>query len=93
MTRRKIALSMVLLLCAAVFLSGTLLILHPDHECCQTTCAVCTALERRSEILCLLAAVLSGGLLVMLYQRAPLQGENQFLPDWTPVRGKVKLLN
>lgn len=93
MTRRKIAWSMVLLLCAAVFLSGTLLILHPDHECCQTTCAVCTALERRSEILCLLATVMLGGLLLMLYQRAPLQGENQFLPDWTPVRGKVKLLN
>ena len=96
MTRRRIALSILLVLCAAVFVSGTLLILHPAHDCPQAVCPVCMALARRTEMeCCLLAALSAGGMLLLLsrVEPLPLHAENQFLTDWTPVRKKVKLLN
>lgn len=93
MKQRKIAIALVILLCASVLLSGTLLILHTGHECHRASCPVCAALARSMEaILGLLAALMVLGLFTNPNRRCLcVSPENRFVPDWTPVRRKVKL--
>jgi len=95
MKHRRIMLALIVLLCIVALLSGTLLALHADHECHQTACHVCMLLAQSAKT-CLYAAVacLSIGLLENLIQRC-LCGfnESRYIPDWTLVRRKVKLLD
>lgn len=96
MKRRKLARALILLLCIAVLLSGTLLILHTRHNHIHRVaeCSICMALERRAEAsLCSLSMLTLFGLIGSLSLCAFGLGENRFLPDWTPVRRKVKLLD
>lgn len=95
MKNRRIAWLLILLLCATAVLSGTLLILHADHSCHQTACPICTALTRSFESFLRAAAALA---LISLYTDLSRSfgfglSENRFVPDWTPVRRKVKLLD
>ena len=93
MKQRRIAIALVFFLCAAALLSGTLLVLHTDHECHQETCTLCMILARNTEtFLCLLIAFAGMGLLGGQGKHcldAP-RG-NRFIPDWTLVCRKVKL--
>lgn len=93
MNRRILAALLAVLLCMTALLSGALLILHKDHGCINEACAVCMLLERGAEIL-------QGLFLVCLAVSATVRNENgclfaslenQRLPDWTPVRRKVKM--
>ena len=95
MKNRKIAWTLILLLCATTLLSGTLLILHADHGCHQTACPICTALARSVETFLRAAAMLASiGLYIDVSCKFGFEApENRFVPDWTPVRRKVKLQN
>ena len=95
MKNRKIAWLLAMLLCVAVVLSGTLLILHADHECSQTACPVCMVLMRSDEsFLCAVAMMAATGLCVDICHGFGFDPpENRFVPEWTPVRRKVKLLD
>ena len=95
MKNRKIAWLLLLLLCATALLSGTLLILHADHVCHQTACPICTALTQSFEsFLCLTAVTVTTGLYRDVSRSFGFGSpESRFIPDWTPVRRKVKLLN
>lgn len=95
MRRRRIALFLALFIFAFALLSGTLLILHTDHECHLAICPVCILLDQNFEcflgLFCIFTGIrplfdLAGRYLVSL-------SENRFIPDWTPVRLKVKLLD
>lgn len=96
MKRRRLARALIMLLCIAVLLSGTLLILHTRHDHMHRVaeCPVCMALERRAEAsLCILSMLAIFGMIGSLALCGFNLGENRFLPDWTPVRRKVKLLD
>ncbi|MBQ8313777.1 MAG: hypothetical protein IJX84_11325 [Clostridia bacterium] len=94
MKHRRIAFALALLLGATALLSGTLLILHDGHECHQTACPLCTGLIQGLELLRMLAILAGVGLLISMRSLASsCLSENRYLPDWTPVRRKVKLLN
>lgn len=95
MKNRKIAWLLLLLLCLTALLSGTLLILHSDHGCQQTACPICMALTRSFEsFLCATAVLAITGLYRDLSRSFGFGSpESRFIPDWTPVRRKVKLLN
>lgn len=93
MKQRRIAISLLVLLCATALLSGSLLILHAEHQCNQDTCLVCAILEHNAEFsLSLLLVFASIGFLEKTEKRWMYAfSENLFMPDWTPVRQKVKL--
>lgn len=94
MKHSKITVIVALLLCALLLLSGTLLVLHADHTCTGSTCAICPILARCMEIM-LCAAVLSVGNFMCIAEsgRRYAPSENRFEVEWTPVRQKVKLLD
>ena len=92
MRQRKIVSALILMLCATVFLSGTLLILHTEHECHHAECSICMALQREEIALYIIAMLVVGSLALSTSGGAVLW-EDRYLPDWTPVRRKVKLLN
>lgn len=95
MKHRKIVLALIVLMCIAALLSGTLLALHADHECHQTACHVCMLLAQNAKtFLCAAAACAVIGLLGNLIQFC-LYGfnESRYVPDWTLVRRKVELLD
>lgn len=95
MKRNKLTMAIVLLLGVAWLLSGTLLVLHADHTCQETTCPICLILARSVETFLLAIAVLvAAGLLAdMSAGRCYGPPENRFVPEWTLVQRKVKLLN
>lgn len=93
MKQRRVAIALILLLCATALLTGTLLILHADHVCHQIVCPICAILTRDTDpFMCLFIAFAGAGLLSasnMHYFYSP--AEDQFVPVWTPIRRKVKL--
>jgi len=93
MKQRRIALALILLLCATALLSGTLLVLHADHACHPASCPVCMNLARDTDsFLCLMAAFAGMGLFLSLHRQSLYpSAENRYVPDWTLVRRKVKL--
>ncbi|MCI6374620.1 MAG: hypothetical protein MR821_04940 [Clostridiales bacterium] len=95
MKRRRIAWALILLLCAAALLSGSLLVLHTGRGCHASACPICMMLARRAgQLPFLLIAFAGAGLFGKLYRgRLYALPENQSVPDWTPVRRKVKLLD
>ena len=95
MKLRRIAVVLIVLLCASALLTGTLLILHGDHTCHESTCTICMAMAQRMEhILGALAILTAFGLLGDLtLWRLGLPAENRYVPGWTLVQRKVKLLD
>ena len=95
MKQRIIALVLILLVCATALLTSPHLILHADPECHQTACPVCKMLVQNDEgFICLLAALVGAGLFSIPDQHfLHASPENRFVPDWTLVRRKVKLLD
>lgn len=87
--------TLALLLCGVMLLSGTLLVLHSGHACQETSCPVCPVIDSFIRLLMGVIAAVSwsltaGYLLCRQYSRPP---ENRFVPEWTLVQRKVKLLN
>ncbi len=81
-------------LCAALLLSGALLVFHAGHACRNQACALCPILENCRSALAgawLLCAAIALG--AAAGEKACAAVENRFDPDETPVRQKVKLLN
>lgn len=94
MKQRRIAWALLLLMCASALLSGALLILYGHHECLHEACTVCAVLEKsRQAELMALALLTAVCLMRMLRTGSVAPAENQFIPDWTPVQLKVKMLD
>lgn len=92
MKQRRIAVVLIVLLCAMALLSGVFLILHMEHDCQKTDCSVCMMLSQTSEVFLYLLVLLAGNILhggLKEYGVRALQ-ENPLVPD-SPVRRKVKL--
>lgn len=95
MKHSKWAATLAIVLCAAALLSGTLLVLHADHACCGDSCRICPVLARCLDVILGMIAVISlTGILTSTGAGRQFRFlENRFVPDWTLVRLKVKLLN
>lgn len=94
MNHRKIAITLMLLLCVTVLLSGTLLILHAGHDCRPAACPVCAILAQTAgAFLSSVAVLVSLALLHDMKRLLYASPENRFVPERTPVRRKVKLLD
>ncbi len=95
MKQRKIALALILLLCASALLSGALLILHAEHICQSATCSVCMMLTRNSAtFLCFMLACAGIGLIANGDKRYLNSAqENRLISDWTLVRRKIRMQN
>ena len=87
--------ALAVLLCAVSLLSGTLLVLHADHVCCESACTVCPILARCMEIFLGVLAVFAAGSFLGDVGIGCCYGppESRFVPEWTLVQRKVKLLN
>ena len=95
MKRSKWIAALVWLLCAAVLLSGALLVFHAGHACHDQACVLCPILEHCKMALLGVLAIAAAASLWMR-EGAPSPStpkENRFDPEWTLVRRKVKLLN
>lgn len=94
MKRRRIAWALAALMCAIALVSGMhLILLHTGHECHPLTCPVCIAIEQIEACLHVFAVL---GMLALLrggYFSRLRMVERWFVPHWTPVLRKVKLLN
>ena len=95
MKQRRIALTLILLLCLTALLSGAHLILHSGDHSHPTACLVCAMLAQNADaFLCLLLAFTGIGLIERPNKRDPnASQENQRLSDRTLVHQKVKLQN
>jgi len=95
MKHRIMALSLALILCAVALLIGPHLVFHEGSHNHEVSCIVCRYLMQNEDVfVCLLAAFAGMGLLGstgMFFRWAALK--NRIVPDWTPVRLKVKLLD
>ena len=93
--RSRPSIILSLLLCAILLISGSLLALHPTHAHCRTCCMICPRIGEFVQTLLGAAAVLTcivptGCILAGMCYGPP---ENRFVPEWTLVQRKVKLLN
>ena len=95
MKHRIAAFILALILCAAALLVSPHLIFHADPEHHQSQCCVCEILTQgKDSLVCLLAYIAATALLSSAGRYfLSLSPENQPVPDWTPVRLKVKLLD
>lgn len=95
MKRNALTMAIVLLLGITWLLSGTLLVLHADHTCQDMTCPICTIIARSAEsfLLAITILVTAGLLTDMSAGHCYGPPENRFVPEWTLVQRKVKLLN
>ena len=95
MKHRIAAILLALILCAVALLIGPHLVFHGEPHSHEISCLVCRFLMQNEDLfICLLAAFTGVGLLgsaERCFLRAA--SENQPVPDWTPVRLKVKLLD
>ena len=95
MKHRIAAFTLALILCATALLISPHLVFHADPEHRHTACLVCEILEQiKDSFVCLIVCITGVGLLSVkgrCFLHAPM--ENQLVPDWTPVRLKVKLLD
>lgn len=95
MKHRIAAVILALILCAVALLIGPHLVFHGEPHSHEISCLVCRFLLQNEDLfICLLAAFTGVGLLssageYFLWAAS----ENQPVPDWTPVRLKVKLLD
>ena len=95
MNKRKISAALAILLIISMVLSGTLLILLAEHECHDVICHTCLEIARRVEMLLGSIALLIAVGMFTAESCDHIFGppEDRYVPDWTPVRRKVKLLN
>lgn len=95
MNCRRVSGALALMMILLTVISGTLLVLHAEHDCHEAKCPTCMVLARTVENLLSLTALAGSAWLFMIAvssgNAAP--PEDRLMPVWTPVRRKVKLLN